>query len=297
MILRAGRALALGLMCATPGLAGMPAGHAATLKLATWNLDWLTARPTGDPALPGDVHGRSTADFDRLAAYAAHLDADAVGFEEVETPAIAARLFPPDRYTVLMTDDPVIQRVGIAVRKPLTVTANPELRALDVSGPGAQYHLRSGLDVTLSDGHAQVRVLVVHLKTGCWDYPLTASGHSCPVLRQQLAVLANWIAERQDEGEAFAVVGDFNRRMFTDDPFYRGLLADGPLTLATAGHASPCWGGEYFIDHIVLGNAARDWLVPGSLRVMTYHDAPPVRAALSDHCPVSVRLALPGPSP
>jgi len=266
---------------------------ATTLKLATWNMDWLTARQTGDPVLPPNVTGRTDADFARLAHYAAHLDADAVGFEEVETPTVAQRVFPTDRYTIVMSNDAVTQRVGIAVRKPLTVSVNAPLRALDVSAPPARFHLRSGLDVTISDGHAQLRVLVLHLKTGCWDEALTDPHHSCPVLRQQLAVLADWITERQDEGDAFAIVGDFNRRLYLDDPFYRGMLVDGPLTLTTAGQSSPCWGGEYFIDHIVLGNAARTWLVPRSLRVMTYHEAPSERASLSDHCPVSVRLALP----
>ncbi len=41
---------------------------------------------------------------------------------------------------------------------------------------------------------------------------------------------------------------------------------------ATEGRSSPCWGGEAFIDHIVLGNAARDWLQPDGCGVLTYHE-------------------------
>ena len=66
------------------------------------------------------------------------------------------------------------------------------------------------------------------------------------------------------------------------------------MARATEGRASPCWGGEAFIDHIVLGNAARDWLLPGTLRVLTYREAGTEwKQRLSDHCPVSVRLRLP----
>ena len=48
---------------------------AADLKLATWNLDWLTTRPAGDPSLPADVVPRSEEDFARLAHYARDLNA------------------------------------------------------------------------------------------------------------------------------------------------------------------------------------------------------------------------------
>ena len=35
---------------------------AAELKIATWNLNWLTTRSAGDPELPGDVVPRSDDD-------------------------------------------------------------------------------------------------------------------------------------------------------------------------------------------------------------------------------------------
>ncbi len=36
-----------------------PSTHAAELKIATWNLDWLTTRHTGDRGLPADVTTRT----------------------------------------------------------------------------------------------------------------------------------------------------------------------------------------------------------------------------------------------
>ncbi len=265
---------------------------AHTLKLSTWNMDWLTLRPSGDPALPEDVPGGEHRDFSKLAAYARHLDSDVVAFEEVDGPVAASRVFSSQTYQIILTPDAVVQRVGVAVRRDLHVTVNDELSALNVAGPNAPHQLRGGLDVTVSDGQASLRLLVVHLKTGCWDQPLNQRQHSCPTLYQQVRIMQDWMLERQDEGEAYAVLGDFNRRLTPHDPLMQQIEAEAPVTLTTAGRASPCWGGEYFIDHILLGNTARDWLVPDSLRVMTYKtDTLP--AGLSDHCPVSVRLEMP----
>ena len=274
------------------GIASMGTASAHILKLSTWNMDWLTLRPSGDGALPDDVPGGEHRDFSKLAAYARHLDSDVVAFEEVDGPIAASRVFSPKTYQILLTPDAVVQRVGVAVRRDLHVAVNEELSALNVASPDAPHQLRGGLDVTISDAHASLRLLVVHLKTGCWDQPLNQRQHSCPTLYQQIRVMQDWMLERQDEGEAYAVLGDFNRRLTLHDPLMQQIETETPVTLTTAGKASPCWGGEYFIDHILLGNAARNWLVPDSLRVMTYkNDTAP--AGLSDHCPVSVRLDMP----
>ena len=50
------------------------------------------------------------------------------------------------------------------------------------------------------------------------------------------------------------------------DAFLAGLSQSGPLARPTEARQSPCWGGGGFIDHILLGGAARGWLVEGSLR-------------------------------
>lgn len=261
----------------------------AEIKIATWNLNWLTTRPAGAPGLPADVKPRSDDDFALLAGYAHDLNADVVAIQEVDGFPAASKVFPRDRYSIHMTHDHVTQRVGIAVRRGLRYDINPDLIAL------SDHHLRSGADITLHLGTSQLRILAVHLKKGCRDIPMPrATSQACTELRAQIAPLADWIAARSAEGMPFIVLGDFNRWMDGNDTFLAGLGQAAPLNRATDGRSSPCWGRENFIDHILAGGPASAWMRPGTLRVLTYRETDRSwEDRLSDHCPVSVRLEVP----
>jgi endonuclease/exonuclease/phosphatase family metal-dependent hydrolase len=262
----------------------------AELKIATWNLDWLTTRPAGDRGLPNDVTPRSEEDFGRLAQYAKELDADIVAIQEVDGFPAASKVFSREDYSIHMTRDHVVQRVGIVVRRGLRYDMNPDLTA--ISGN----HLRSGADITLHLGGSDLRVLAVHLKKGCRDIPLErARGRACEALQDQVSPLSDWIAARRQEGVPFVVLGDFNRWMDGSDTFLAELRKAAPLVRATEGHSSPCWGHENFIDHILAGGGAADWIRPETLRVLTYRETDrSLKDRLSDHCPVSVRFVVPG---
>jgi endonuclease/exonuclease/phosphatase family metal-dependent hydrolase len=147
--------------------------------------------------------------------------------------------------------------------------------------------------VTLHLAGGDLRILAVHLKTGCREAPLTGPA-ACATLRAQLAPLQAWIAKLAAGNVPFLVIGDFNRWMDGADPFWAGLRQAAPLVRATEGRSSTCWGGGGFIDHIIAGGAARDWLVPESLRVLVYRETGVAwKERLSDHCPVSARLRVP----
>jgi endonuclease/exonuclease/phosphatase family metal-dependent hydrolase len=264
---------------------------AETLKVSTWNLDWLTSASRTQARLPADVRTRTPEDFARLAAYAARLNADIVALQEVDGPA-AGRIFDPARYRIETIDEDVVQRVGIAVRRDIGIVRHPDVTALDVE-PQANFRLRAGLDVTLVlPGGATLRALVVHLKSGCQTDPIAGSSRpSCALLAAQIGPLADWAAARQREGVAFLLMGDFNRVLDTPEELGAALAHAAPLLRATEGFENPCWDGAPFIDHIFAGGPARAWLRPETLRVQLFTEVgADWKQRLSDHCPVSVML-------
>jgi hypothetical protein len=79
-----------------------------------------------------------------------------------------------------------------------------------------------------------------------------------------------------------------------NDDLVAAFATAAPLTRATEGQSSPCWGGNTFIDHILAGGPARAWMQPATMRVLVYRETnPAAKDHLSDHCPVSVRFRLP----
>ena len=280
-------------------LAALPAWAVTELKIATWNVAWFTLRAPDDRDLPRNLTPRNETDFARLRAYADRLAADVLALQEVDGPEAAARLLNPREYEFHFPDERDIQRAGFAWRRGLNVTRNPDLAGLDLR-PHARFSLRRGADITVETrGGSRLRLLSVHLNAGCMEDALESSNRrECESLGQQASVLAGWIAERRRDGIPFMILGDFNRRIRRDDSFVRVLEQHGPLLRANEGVSNPCWtgerGGRPFIDHILLGGAARGWMVEGSLRVLIYAERDPaMRDRLSDHCPLSLRMRLP----
>jgi endonuclease/exonuclease/phosphatase family metal-dependent hydrolase len=269
---------------------------AEELKLSTWNIAWLTLKPAGHPDLPRELRGRTPADFALLRGYADRLAADIVALQEIDGPEAAARVFDPAAYAIHLTAERDVQRPGFAIRRGLRFTANPDLAELDLRAD-ARRSLRRGADVTIeTPSGAPLRLLSVHLNAGCREDPLDRPGiPECESLAEQAAILARWAAARRREGVAFAILGDFNRRMGERDGFLRTIEEAAPVMRPTASLSSPCWadarGGRPFISHLLLGGEAARWLVPGSLSVLVYAERDrSYRDRLSDHCPMSVRL-------
>jgi endonuclease/exonuclease/phosphatase family metal-dependent hydrolase len=301
----------------------LPAGPAqATLRLATWNLEWLLtpataqalqrrcrgghgAGPRQGRQLPCDIvaQARSEADFRALAHRAALLDADVIALQEVENEAAAARVFAGYRFCLTARRD--WQNVGFAVRRGLEFRCGPDVLDLSVGD-----RVRRGAQLTLFPGAAtELRLLAVHLKSGCSRESLAATRGDCTLLARQAPALAAWIDTQVAAGRAFAVLGDFNRdlrREVRDGGGNRGSglwqqLTDGqprPERLQDASSGTPflpCHAGQNFtgyIDYILLGGGLATRRVPGSFARHPFPDREALRHRLSDHCPLSVVVAL-----
>ena len=139
-------------------------------------------------------------------------------------------------------------------------------------------------------------MLAVHLKTGCFDQRLSRTTHrTCAELSAQFPRWQDWITARTADGVAFAILGDFNRHMDGARPVLAALRQVAPLTRATEGRASPCWGGEAFIDHILLGGAARALAAAGyAARADLPRDGRSVEGTLIGPLPGIGPLARPG---
>jgi endonuclease/exonuclease/phosphatase family metal-dependent hydrolase len=258
------------------------------LKIATWNLEWLNA-----DVGTGNVK-RTVEDYARLRKYADRLDADVVAFQEVDGEDAAKRVFSPERHAFHIASQPIEQLTGFAFKKSLSIAKNPDYAELDVG------NVRAGADLTITFGGAQLRLMSVHLKSGCFDQPLTDPSDACKKLKHQLPKLEAWIDARAGEGVPFAVLGDFNRRLFKrpDEPFWKEIddanPPDADLSSATDGQTAQCWDSAFpqFIDHLVLSKSGAALLKPGSFAQHVYDSTDEAKKdVLSDHCPLSIVLA------
>lgn len=270
--------------------------NAKTLKLATWNVEWLVSYKDSQAApIPKDIRLRQPESFNKLHHYGEKLQADIIALQEVGSIETLTQIFPTEQYLYFITQDPIAQHTALAIRNNIFVDIqqNPDLIELNPSKSARP--LRSGLDITLYTKENSLRILVIHLKSGCQDYPLDRPKlkQSCILLKEQQPILQKWIQKRFDEGQAFIILGDFNRIISPNDLFFQ-KLSDKNLFYPTAYQANPCWEGNYFIDGFIIDQKAKMWLQPNSLRVMKYTEQGyDEQNQLSDHCPVSIKLSIP----
>lgn len=272
---------------ATGGEARRPAN---TLKIASWNLEWLNRKNNTGPVR------RRDGDYERLQRYARRLDADVVALQEVDGPEAVARVFDPEIYEIYVAAQSDPQRTGFAYRRGLRVTIHPDYAALDVG------QVRVGADMTIELGQTSLRMLSIHLKSGCFDQPLTSESKDCRKLAAQVPSLEAWVDARAADGSPALLLGDFNRRLFrrAGDELWSAIDDGEPpasdLWSPTEGRTSRCWDGKYpeFVDHIVLNAPATAWAASDGFEELVYDDADSsYKRGLSDHCPIAITLVLP----
>ena len=182
----------------------------ATLKIATWNLEWFmkpetlraltpACTPREAPrdgarrAIPCDVAhelARSSEDIAALRGYARRLDADVVALQEVDG-ADAARLVFTD-HEFCFSGRVAVQNNGFAIRRGLPFSCGPDLEPLSLNDD-----VRRGVELRLFPGTPrELRLLSVHLKSGCARDELSAAKPSCAELASQIPALERWIDEQ-----------------------------------------------------------------------------------------------------
>jgi len=286
---------------------------ASSLEIATWNLQWLIApqvfkplkekcAPKGVPVsgkqrrLPCDVAyrlERSTRDFQMLAQYARQLDADIIALQEVDGAEAARLVFPG--YDFCFTGRRNVQNNGFAIRNGVPHRCGSDIRELSLDD-----RVRRGKELTVYPGEArEIRLLSVHLKSGCQRDALTMDKPACRDLARQLAILERWIDEQAAAGRRFAVLGDFNLDLSDGTAAWAELDDRHPpeadLVNAAAGERFiNCTPGQRYpgyIDYIVLSRRLGTERVSNSFERVTYNAADSRRTKLSDHCPLAIRLA------
>jgi endonuclease/exonuclease/phosphatase family metal-dependent hydrolase len=289
----------------------------AELKIATWNLEWFmtpeTLRaltPACTPAdaprdgarrsVPCDVAHeleRSREDITAMRRHAKSLDADIVALQEVDGPEAARLVFPDHEFC--FSGRLAVQNNGFAIRRGLPFSCAPDVLELSMNDD-----VRRGVEARIFPGTPQeLRLLSVHLKSGCSRDPLDSARSSCGELARQIPVLERWIDARASEHKPFAVLGDFNRDL-RREPAGASVWAEiddanppgADLVNTAEGQAfqncMPSQTFSGFIDYIVLGRQMAQGLVPGSFGRALFRPKDALRRKLSDHCPVYIRLRV-----
>jgi endonuclease/exonuclease/phosphatase family metal-dependent hydrolase len=293
------------------------AGEPAELKLATWNLEWLmtpeTLRALAPACLPADAPrdgarravpcnvaerlARSSEDLRALRRYARRLDADVIALQEVDGEAAARLVFTDHEFC--FSSRVAVQKTGFAIRRGLPFACGPELTELSLRDD-----VRRGVEIRVLPGTPrEMRLLSVHLKSGCSRDPLDSSRPACTQLRSQVSVLEKWIDDQAASGIPFGVLGDFNRDLRREPPgpsLWADLddadPPDADLVNTAEGQAfqncSPAQTFSGYIDYILLGRQMARGLVAGSFGRELFRPKDALRRKLSDHCPVFIRLRV-----
>ena len=232
-----------------------PAPGEAPLVIASWNMNWLHREDGRGPI------ARDERDYAALRRYARDLDADVIALQEVDGAEAIGRIFDPSVYRAHVSSRDNAQRVAIVYKHALRVTRHPDLVSL------ARVHserLRYGVDLSIHRHDRSVRILAVHLKSGCFSSPIEGAGagaiapgddaRACRVLASQMPPLTRWMRQRVEDNEAFVIAGDMNRRLHRTEQMWRRLSGSAPgLDAPTLSRRSWCWEGSYpqFIDHLL----------------------------------------------
>ena len=256
------------------------------LRVVSWNIEHLGE--AGEGCVP-----RTEAELLAIADYVRSLDADVISFQEVASEAAAQAVFPASEWRLFVSgrvydapqphcrQDPSRRmghmRTGFAVKRGITAELQPELSSLGDTAFRANDEPH-GVDIKVTVGGETVRMLSVHLTSGCAsDEERTKP--ACAALFSQAPALRSWTEARSEKGEAWLLAGDFNRHWQAGDAFWIAAVGESVQTLQVASHSVGA------VDHLLLS--------PGLFELDLQKVEPQVSATdlgLSDHEPVIAEL-------
>ncbi len=281
--------------CVSNGAQTQPPSADMSFKITTWNVEHL--------AFPYDTgcRPRTADEITALSAYAQSLDADVVALQEVASVTAVRQIFPESQWQIIMSQRAdseayecrgsgrmsTQQKVAFAVKNTVPVLAVEHLNELSLTMPGLRY----GLVIQVDSPNGAMDILNVHMKSGCFvdDYQ-SSDSESCQVYARQIPVLDNWIEQRERQGTAYVVLGDFNHRLsayynrasrllFTEDR--SASLVTRKVIGCHPRYPAP-------IDHILVGGLdAR--AATASVKVHEFENMQEAEM-LSDHCAISATL-------
>ena len=277
---------------------GSPDSHpSGRLRIATWNLGNLHSQD-GEPVYthPDPSVKRFTTDYERIKCYVRLFNPDILAVQEVDGEEALARVVDTDIYEVHVSDRPQgslngKKNTGFAFKRGLSVETKPDFEDLNTSG-----RVRYGARIDVTHNGQTIKLMSVHLKSRCFHNGSSSS--ACNTLMDQVPVLEDWIDDAASGPNSFIVLGDFNRRLnMSNDSVWKELddsdPPDADLNSVTKDMPISCRDNKYttFIDHIVFGKRAWQWVDRSSFRHMTYRqDDKEKWDKVSDHCPVVVEM-------
>ena len=295
-------------------------GEAATIKLATWNMNNLHF-VVGEPLRSG-APARTVADYELLRKYRDRLGADVIALQEVNGPKAAGLVFPPDQYDLYFSaryiEDLVTGKAthpdpeqrsdriytGFAVRRGvLDAVSKRDVPSLGVIHAPDSRPVRWGTELLVEKDGQLLRLLSVHLKSGCHDGSLeNSTDPDCVTLAAQRAPLEAWIDEAARQLVPFVILGDFNRRIDRfgqDDHLWREIDDGDPpgldlrrLPFDREAECNPSFPQP--IDFLVFDDRAWQRVDQASFQEITYdpEDQDLARGTPSDHCAIAASLDL-----
>lgn len=266
---------------------------------SAWNLEWLSSQPSAK----FKASQREPQDYQALRKHFASINSDVVAFQEANDKQ-ALRKVIGDEYQVYFSHrslrenqyhqfSDINQYTGFAVKNGVPVEDKPDIE-LDLA---RNSKLRFASYVVLYPKSEQpIHALSVHLKARCSG--AYKGSKACRTLKAQGDQLNKWIQAREDNNDAYVILGDFNHNLgYNGDWLWKGISQGTDATLATKMTKAKCkvqsrnnpnktHQFKSLIDHIIVSSD----LEFDSPKQNLYKVDDVLNRQMSDHCPISVSI-------